>query len=104
MDQDATWYGVGLGPGHTVLHGYPDPLPYCAQTAGWIKMPLDTNTGLGPGRIVLHGTQVVPLPKGAQPTIFGPCLLWPNGRPSQLLLSSCLPSLIPLDGDNWHRF
>jgi len=23
------------------------------------------------------------------PPIFGPCLLWPNGRPSQLLLSTC---------------
>jgi len=33
-----------------------------------------------------------PLPpqrKGAQPPIFGPCLLWPNGRPSWLLLSTC---------------
>jgi len=30
------------------------------------------------------------LPKGARsPQIFGPCLLWPNGRPSQLLLSTC---------------
>ena len=27
--------------------------------------------------------------KGAQPPIFGPCQLWPNGRPSQLLLSTC---------------
>jgi len=28
--------------------------------------------------------------KGAeQPLLFGPCLLWPNGRPSQLLLSTC---------------
>ena len=30
-------------------------------------------------------------PKGAQqPPLFGQCLLWSNGRPSQLLLSSCL--------------
>jgi len=29
-------------------------------------------------------------PKGAQqPPLFGPCLLWPNGRPPQLLLSTC---------------
>ena len=28
-------------------------------------------------------------PTGAQPPIFGPCLLWPNGHPSQLLLSTC---------------
>jgi len=27
--------------------------------------------------------------KGAQPPLFDPCLLWPNGRPSQLLLSTC---------------
>jgi len=27
--------------------------------------------------------------KGARPPVFGSCLLWPNGRPSQLLLSSC---------------
>ena len=26
----------------------------------------------------------------AAPPHFGPCLLWPNGRPSQQLLSSCL--------------
>jgi len=30
-----------------------------------------------------------PQRKGAQPPILGPCLLLPNGRPSQLLLSSC---------------
>ena len=36
------------------------------------------------------GTQF-PLPKGAQqPLLFGPCILWPNGRPSQLLLSEHL--------------
>jgi len=29
------------------------------------------------------------LPKGAQPPIFGRCSLWPNGRPSELLLSTC---------------
>jgi len=33
------------------------------------------------------GTQLTP--KGAQPPVFGPCLLWPNGCPSQLLLSTC---------------
>jgi len=77
---------------------------YCSQTAGWIKMPLSTTVSLGPGHIVLHGTQVLPL-KGTQPPIFGPCLLWPNGRPSQLLLSTCqllrpsgaLDALYPLE-------
>jgi len=42
------------------------------------------------------GTQLRPLPKKAQPPIFGRRLLWPKGRPCQLLLSSCLlpPALL----------
>ena len=39
--------------------------------------------------IVLDGGSAPPPTKGARPPIFGRCLLWPNGRPSQLLLSSC---------------
>jgi len=31
-------------------------------------------------------------PKRGTAPIFGPCLLWPNGRPSQLLLSTCSSS------------
>jgi len=54
----------------------------------WIKTPLGREVGLGPDDIVLDGDPA-PLPKGAQPPIFGPCLLRPNGRPSQLLLSTC---------------
>jgi len=99
MNQDATWYG-----------GRPRPKPHCArwgpssptktgnspqfsayvyygQTAGSIKMPLGTEVGLGPDDIVLDGAQLPPPEKGAP--IFGICLLWPNGRPSHLLLSSC---------------
>jgi len=41
-------------------------------------MKLGTRVGLGPGHIVLDG-DTVPLPKGAQPPVFGPYLLWPNG-------------------------
>jgi len=45
------------------------------QTAGWIKMPLSTKVGFGPGHILCWT-----LPqKGAQPPIFGPCMLWSNG-------------------------
>ena len=89
---------------------------YYDQMAGWIKMPLGTDVGLGPGHIVLDGDPAPPkrgtasLPlfctclshcvrwgssspshrKGhSSPPLFGPCLLWPNGRPSQLLMSSC---------------
>ena len=53
---------IGLGPGDIVLDG--DQLPQkwqsspisahvcCGQTAGLIKMPLDTEVGLDPGHIV----------------------------------------------------
>jgi len=50
-------------------------LVYCGQTVGWIKMKLGTEVGLG--HIVLDGDPAPP--KCAQPPIFGPCLLWPNG-------------------------
>jgi len=57
---------------------------------GWIKMKLGTEVGLGPDHIVLDGDPALP-PEWAQqpPTLFGPCLLWPNVRSSQLLLSTC---------------
>jgi len=38
-------------------------------------MPLGTEVTLDPGHIVLDG-DATPPPKG---TIFGSCLLWPNG-------------------------
>jgi len=59
-------------------------------------MPLGMKVRLGSGHIVLHGDTAPSCvhedpapPKGAQPPIFGSCLLWTNGRPSQLLLSTC---------------
>jgi len=83
---------VRLGPGHIVLDGDPTAppqekgghnLPFsvhvcCGQTAGWIKMPLVTKVGLGPGYIVLHGDPAS-LRKWLGASVFGPCLLWPNG-------------------------
>ena len=56
-------------------------------------MPLGKEVGLGPGHIVLDGDPVgtlPPFPYSSPSPLFGPCLLWPNGRPSQQLLSSCL--------------
>jgi len=38
------------------------------------------------------GTQLRPPKKGHSPRIFGPCLLWRNSCPSQLLLSTCFVS------------
>ena len=49
---------------------------YCGQMAGFIKMPLGTEVNLGPGDVVLDG--VAAPPNGAQPPVFGSCLVWPN--------------------------
>jgi len=64
-------------------------LVYCGQTAGWIKMPLDTDVGLCPGDSVLDGDAAGHIELDgdpAPPTVtstaaptFQPCLLWPNG-------------------------
>jgi len=61
----------------------------CGQTAGWIKMPLGTEVDLGPGHIVKWGPSS-PTERGTatSPPFFGPCLLWPNGGPSQQHCSS----------------
>jgi len=92
---------IGVGPGHIMLDT--DPAPplqkgtgapqfsahvYCGQTARHIKMPLGKEVGLGPDDIVLYGDPAPPRKGAPQTPIFGPCLLWPNGRSSQLLLSS----------------
>ena len=42
-------------------------------------MPLGRKVGLGPGDFVLDGDPVSLPKKGAEPPIFGPCLLGPNG-------------------------
>jgi len=45
----------------------------------WIKVPLGMEVGLGPSHTVLDAIPAPQPPKGAQPLIFGPCLLWLNG-------------------------
>ena len=50
-------------------------------------MPLGTKVGLSLGNIVTWGSSS-PHKNGAQPPNFRPMPLWPNGRPSQLLLST----------------
>jgi len=51
----------------------------CGQTAGWIKMAHGVKVGLGPGHIVIVADPAPLRKKGAEPPIFGPSLLWPNG-------------------------
>jgi len=91
-----------LGGGSWV-HGDPAPLerysnhplplfgicllwPKTRLDSGWIKMPLDIDYGgrprpsphcvrWGPSFPSERGTAALPL-------LFGPCLLWPHGRPS----------------------
>ena len=48
---------------------------------GWIKMKLGLQVGLGTSHTVLDGNPAPP-PKGHSSPLFGPCLLWLNGRPS----------------------
>jgi len=47
--------------------------------AGWTKMPLGMEVGLGPGVLVLDGDPAPTPQNEAEPLIFGPLLLWPNG-------------------------
>jgi len=69
MDEGATSYGgIGRGPGDILLDG--DPAPQRTRQKG--------------------GT--------AAPFTFRLCLLWPNGRPSQQLLSSSWD--MPVDRHN----
>ena len=102
MDVHGTWHGGGPRSRPKCARWRPSSPPQkrghspqfsahvcCGQTAGWIKMRLGTKVGLGSGCIVLHGDATAPSQMGHRPPIFGPCLLWPNSRPSQLLLSSC---------------
>jgi len=59
-------------------------LLYCGQTVARIKMKLSTQVGLGPGHIVLDGDSAPPPPKGkAEPPIFSPYMLRPNGYMDQ---------------------
>ena len=70
----------------------------CGETAGWIRIPHGTEALDGdpqtptnfrpmsvvakrPGGLRCHFVWGIQLPKKGHnvPTIFGPCLLWPNG-------------------------
>ena len=93
MDQDATWYGGTPRPRRLCVRWRASPLPqngggaprqfsahfYCGQTAGCIKMPLGMEVGLIPGDFVLNEDPAAPPKKEAEPPVFDPCLLWPNG-------------------------
>jgi len=63
-------------------------------------MSLGMDVFLGPGHTVLYGDPAPP--KGAQPPIIGPCLLWPYGWTDQDAFGREVdlgPGDIVLDGD-----
>jgi len=100
IDQDATWHTkVGLVPSHMVLNGDPALMPpkgaqqpplsahvYCGQSAGWIRIPLGklVRGRFLPRRHCVQWEPSSPTERGtaAPPPLFGPCLLYPNSRPS----------------------
>jgi len=60
----------------------------CGETVKWMKMLLGMEVCVGPGDIVLDGNPAPPRKvHRSLPPLFSPCLLWPNGGPSQQLLS-----------------
>jgi len=93
MDQDATWYEDRPWPwppifGTCVLW----PNGWMDQDVTWYE-----EAGLARPRHVTLCSMGTPLrpPPGSKkghnlPRIFGPYLLWPNRRPSQLLLRTCV--------------
>jgi len=115
-DQDATWFRGSLGSGDIVLDVNPASLPQKGRgsnpppqkkkivglcivakrldgsrchLAGGSPLPWSHCVRRGPSS---HSPKTTSFPR-----IFGPCLLCPNGRPSQLLLSTCLVLVLFLD-------
>ena len=88
---------VDLGPGNIVLVGGPSyPLKrgtFRVILVGWSLASLFSSTmaeAEASHRVNYGPSSPLPPKKGHSPPIFGPCLLWPNSRPSHLLLSSCI--------------
>jgi len=94
---------VGLTSGDFVLDRDPAPTPlkghspqfsvyaYCGQKAGWMKTPLGTEVDLGPGHMVLH-RDPDPRERDRAAPLFSTYVYCGHGdgRPSQLLVSSCV--------------
>jgi len=101
IDQDATLYGdrpwrsrhcIRWGPSSPKKRAQLSQFSahvYCGETVGWIKMPLNWYGGRPQPRPNCVRWGPSSPKKGYSLPIFGPCLLWPNGRPSQLLFSTC---------------
>jgi len=106
MDQDETWHG-----------GRPWPRPYCVRwgpsfpspSKGTAASQLLAHLLWSNGRFDQDATWYEHRPRPRPHCVrwgpscptewltpnFRPCLLWPNGCPSELLLSSCFSVLFP---------
>ena len=98
---------IGLSPGNFVLDGDLAPLEkkstptttqflahvYRGQMAGWMKTPLGMEVDIASGHIALDG---VPAPAKGNP-LFLVHVYCGHGRPSQLLLSSCIDGCWQMD-------
>ena len=95
MDQDGTWHGGGLGPGHIVLNEDPaalhkkgaEPSPNFRRIFVVAKRldasrchALGMKVGLSPDDFVFDWDTATRRKKAyPAPPNFCPCLLWPNG-------------------------
>jgi len=55
-----------------------------------MKMPLSTEVDLSPGHIVLDGDLIAAVKGAQQSPLFSAHVYCGHGRPSQVLLSSCI--------------
>ena len=96
-DQHATWYGgrprrkphcARWGPSSYKQGGTAPnfrPMSIVAKRLDWSRCHLVRRQASAQAALCYMGTQL-PLPKGAQPPVFGPCLLWPNAIAEHLFL------------------
>jgi len=80
---------------HLPIKGHSPQFPsHVYFVSKWLDVSRPSSTWYGgrprPRRHCVRWEPSFPLQKWGMPPIFGPCVLWANGRPSQLLLSSCL--------------
>jgi len=103
MDQSETWHRGRPRPRpHCIRWGPSSPSPKGAHTPIFSPCPLwpngwmdqDATWYIGRPRIRRHyvrwGPALPPKRCTSTPSPLGPCLLWPVGRPAQLLLSCCI--------------
>jgi len=98
---------VGLGPDHIVLDEAQLPQERGTTSPNFRPMSvvdkrldesrcdLVRKLSLAQATLCSMRTSSPPVLKGTQSPIFSPCPLWPNGRPSHLLLSTCCIFLSP---------